>query len=460
MTDRTALRTIYGACAAVGIALFACACVRFAEWTYGADTGTFYQVVLHAFSGMRDGPEHGTHWRFHCSPTLVVLWPILAAIPSQLTLQTIAIAAILACPPLVYALARTRLSSEISLRLALLTLLYPPLLSIAFEEFHELALFPALLLGSAIALYRRRYGWYALFAALAIGVREDICLELAVITLGLGMYWVASDRARSICAFGTAAASLAVLGIYYGIIIPHIGGWRPSHFYVYPFASSPLALLAAFVTAPAEVIRATVTFGRFTYLLEAFVPLLGLPFRSPALLLALPGFGIVLLANSGEVWRMGEHYAALWIPFVLLAAILACQQLARRRPAAVIRWLNGCIAVCALALIVTDPMHPVHYLRPVYNDLADVRRALTCIPHDAGVDTHEEWYSAIVATYPGATINDLSQPYALFATNFPNRQFATKIAPQIAALVSRGKLVPLCTYGKVAVYRRPSARPN
>ena len=454
VTDRQAMRTIYGACAVLGAALFACALVRFADWTYGADTGTFYQVVLHAWSGMRDGPEHATHWKFHSSPTLAVLWPLVAALPSQLTLQIVAIVATLACGPLVYVYARARAGTGVALRLALVTLLYPALLSIAFEEFHELVLFPALVLGGAIALDRRRYGWYALWAALAIGVREDASLELAVIMLGLGIYWWKRDRARAVCALATATGSAAVLGIYYGIVIPHVGGWQPSHFYVYPFASSPLGVLASIVTAPADLLRATVTFGRFTYLLEAFVPLLVLPFRSWMLLCSVPGFGIVLLANSGEVWRMGEHYAALWIPFVLLATVAACASLARKNPARAKRWLDASIAVCALALLATNPMHPLHYLHPGYHDLADARRALACIPRDAKVDTHDEWYSAIVAAYPRATIGDLSAPYALFASDYPNRAFAAQIAPQIAALVKSDILVPICTYGSVRAYRR------
>ncbi len=49
--------------------------VRIRLWTYGADTGTFVQVVLDAFGGMRDGIEGGTHYRYHWSPSLVLLWP-------------------------------------------------------------------------------------------------------------------------------------------------------------------------------------------------------------------------------------------------------------------------------------------------------------------------------------------------------------------------------------------------
>src|SRR6202011_5530232 len=51
------------------------AAVRAADWSYGADTGTFVQIILDAFGGMYNGVELTTHYRFHWSPDLVLLWP-------------------------------------------------------------------------------------------------------------------------------------------------------------------------------------------------------------------------------------------------------------------------------------------------------------------------------------------------------------------------------------------------
>lgn len=405
---------------------------------------------------MIDGPEHGTHWLFHWSPILVLLWPFVALFHSILTLQILQVALILACGPLVYSLARTRVAPAIAMRLALLTLLYPPLLSIAFEEFHELAFLPVLVLAGALALVRRKYAWYALLVLLGIGVREDVCLTLAVVMVALFLYWLQRDRARAYCALATCTACVAALALYYVVVIPRSGGaWQPGHFYTYAFAATPFALLAAFFTMPARVLEAVVTFGRFTYLLEAFVPLLFVPFRSRMLWLALPAFAVVLLANSGVVWRMGGHYAALWIPWVLLALIFACANpnFARAR-----RWLNAMIVISFLALIFTNPMHPGHYLHPDYRNLGAARRALACIPRNAGVDTHDEWYSAMVARHPGATINDLSQPYWLFATDYPNRAFQRTTLPQISAALVAHRYRILCRHGSVKAYARLTKR--
>lgn len=150
---------------------------------------------------------------------------------------------------------------------------------------------------------------------------------------------------------------------------------------------------------------------------------------------------------------MGEHYAALWIPWVLLAFVAACTSsaFARLRPQ---RWINAAIIVCLLNLTFTNPMHPGHYLRPDYHNLSAVRRTLACIPRSVGIDTHDEWYSAIITRYPGATINDLSQPYWLFASDYPNRNFQQSVLPQIDAALAAGHYRVLCSDGRVKAYVR------
>lgn len=78
----------------------------------------------------------------------------------------------------------------------------------------------------------------------------------------------------------------------------------PAHFYTYSFASGPLTLSLAPLTHPAAFAREFFTFGRFTYLLEAFAPLAFLPLFSRWSLLALPGLAIVLLANDQLVYHL------------------------------------------------------------------------------------------------------------------------------------------------------------
>jgi uncharacterized membrane protein len=433
---------VLAAAAVVLAALTACAIARIGFWSYGADAGTFAQLILDAFGGMRDGIEQGTHFRYHWSPTLVLLWPLLALTHSVLTLQLVQAVAVVAVAPLVHALAAPRVGPRVALLVALLALIYPPLLALGFEEFHELGLLPLLALGLLVAADRRRWGWFWICAVLLCGLREDVCLELAAIGAGLGCVRWRSARAWW-CAALLAAITLAV---YYGVVVPTLGGWVPAHFYRYPFADGPAALLSGPLHAPLAFARTFATVDRLTYLLEAFVPLAFLPLRTPWVLASIPGFAIVLLANDPLVYHMGNHYAALWVPWLLAATAFAARGV--RLPAAA-------LALSVLTLLFADPMHPAHFLRPNYRRLSDAERALRCVPDGVSVSTHDEWFTHIAARDPHATLGRIDGVDALvFADDFPNAEFQREMLPRIRAAVARGEYRVACRAGNVVTYLR------
>lgn len=456
--------------AAVGFAVLAVLAVLRAHlWTYGSDTGTFAQIVADAFGGMRNGVEAGSHFRYHWSPSLALLWPFVALTRSALPLQLVQAAATVACAPLIAALARPYAGDTLAQRLGILTLLYPPLLALGFDEFHELGLFTPLVLGLFVAADRGRWLWFALCAAAGVGLREDAALTLLVLgtaflaialrsrAQGSGLLDGSPREPRELAIAGAllAAGAAAALLLYFGAIAPRFGGWGPSHFYVYPFAAGPVALVLAPVTHPREFAAAIFTFGRLTYVLEALVPLAFLPLRSRWALLALPGGAIVLLANSGYVWRMGDHYAALWIPWLLVATVAAVVALTSKRGERFAKnWTTAAAVICALFLIAFDPMHPLHYLHPYYHDLADARRALDCVPKDATLATYDEWFSAQAAQRPRATI-DLTDgvEYLVYAGDFPSSTYQLKMKPALAAEVAGGRYRAICRFGEVTVYR-------
>jgi uncharacterized membrane protein len=450
------------------------ACVRAKLWTYGSDTGTFAQVIADAFHGMRNGVEAGSHFRYHWSPSLALLWPLVALSRSALPIQILQAAATVVCAPLVALLARPYAGKIVADRLGLVTLLYPPLLALGFDEFHELGLFSALVLGMFVAADRGRWFWFAACALVGIGLREDAALTLAFFGLvlvatalrpapegsGLLDRRPPQPRAQVIAGALLAAGSAGALLLYYGVIVPHFGGWKPGHFYVYPFADGPLALLLAPLTHPLEFARAIFTLGRLTYVLEALVPLAFLPLRSWWALLALPGAGVVLLANSGYVWRMGDHYAALWIPWLLVATVMGVAALVRRTGQRTgERAASLCAALCVVFLIAFDPMHPLHYLHPYYHDLADARRALGCVPKAAAMSTYDEWFSAVAAQRPRATIDRVGGvQYLVYADDFPSAAYQLQMRPAIAAEVARGRYRVICRFGSVAAYAATGAR--
>ncbi|MBV8067244.1 MAG: DUF2079 domain-containing protein [Candidatus Eremiobacteraeota bacterium] len=452
------------------VVLAVLAVVRAKLWTYGSDTGTFAQIVHDSFGGMRNGVEAGSHFRYHWSPTLVVLWPLVAIPANALGLQLAQAAATVLCAPLVAAIARAYVTPRLADGLGVLTLLYPPLLALGFDEFHELGLFTPLVLALVLCAERRRWLAFALCGLAAIGIREDAALTLvafggALIAIarfrrpkGMGLLdgFTASPRALAVAGASLALGAAVALAAYYGVITPRLGGWIPSHFYVYPFANGPLALVAAPFVHPREFGRAIFTFGRLTYVLEALIPLAFLPIRSPWALLALPGGAIVLLANSGYVWRMGDHYAALWIPWLLIATVASVATLARpageRRAA---RWTTLAGVLCAVFLIAFDPLHPLHYLHSYYENLGDARRAIACVPKQASMATYDEWFSAVAAQRPRATIDRTNGvDYLVYAGDFWSDPNQARIWPEITKGVARGEYRAVCRFGAVVTYER------
>ncbi len=432
------------------------AAVRTADWSYGADTGTFMQIALDAFRGMRDGIEHGTHYRFHWSPSLALLWPFLVATHSVWVLQAILAAATVACAPLVAAIGRARgLAAGVADRVGAVVLVYPPLVAVGFGEFRDLGLFTPLLLAWWLALERRAWVWVVPTAFVLAGLREDVCLELAIAGAAVaGAAIRRGDRAGAIAGGATAALAVVSDAVYAVVVVPHVGPWPPSHFYDYPFAHGPAQLLVAPIVHPLAFLAAIATAGRLTYLLEAIVPLAFVPLRSPLMLLALPGFAIVLLANSGLVWRMGMHYAALWIPWLLIAFADAVRSLRRPR-----RWTTAAFVLSALVLIFFSPLHPAHYLQPSYHDLTDARGALDCVPPGATLATHDEWYAATAPQRPRVTVLGLDPAltgahYLVVADDYPSDVVRTVVLPRVRRLVAAGRYRAICRYGPVTAYER------
>ena len=437
------------------VVLSVAATVRARDWSYGADTGTFVQIVLDAFGGMHNGVEGATHYRFHWSPSLVLLWPVLAATHSVWALQTILAAATVACAPLLAAIARARgLAGGIADRVGAVALVYPPLIAVGFAEFRDLGLLPALALGWWLAIQRRAWAWVAVLALLLAGLREDVCIELAIVGLVVAFGGaVQRDRALVTAGLGSAAFGVISDAIYALVVLPRAGPWPPSHFYDYPFAHGPAALLLAPVLHPLAFFAAILTVGRLTYVLEALVPLAFVPLRSRLAWLPVPGFAIVLLANSGLVWRMGMHYAALWIPWLLIAFTAGIATLRVQR-----RWTTIAFVLSAIVLIAFSPLHPLHYLKPSYRALDDARAVLASIPRDARVATHDEWYTAIAARDPNALVlgtgpSSIAAPYVVFAEDYPNDDFQRRLLPRIRDALRAGNYTLVARRGAVSAWK-------
>jgi uncharacterized membrane protein len=355
---------------------------RYVTYHSGADLGLFTQTIASAFHGFSNTVEGGSHFTFHFSPILYAFAPVLWVTRSPAALLVLqACAAALAAPPL-FLIARRRTGERLAFLIAAVTFVYPPLAGVAFSDFHENGFAPAATLWLFWAVDARRWRAAAAFLAVSLAIKED---QAVILTFGGALAAVyclrRNDAVAARFVAAGALASAAVFATYFAIVRPLAGAahwWEPLHFYA---------------TAAAEPVARHPVVERLTYLLEAFAPLCFTCFWSPALLLAVPGFLELFLSRDPVMYTMGQHYAAVWIPYVLAAFALGLARIARVRPVLALRLAAASLVLCVLNLAFLSPTHWGHYLAMRTPHDAALDAAVRALPRDASVGTHDELYA-------------------------------------------------------------------
>ncbi len=282
---------------------------------------------------------HGNGFRFtnyegitsrlslHVEPILLLIAPLYRLFPQVETLLILqATVVALGAVPL-FALARYKLASEwAALAFALAFLLNPAMQGANWYEFHPVTLAPTLLMAAFYFLVTGRTGWFALFAVLAAGCKE----EIGLLVFMMGFYALVALRrpgvglATMVLALGWSL--FAVLGVQHTVAAGNIHWNR----YAY-LGDSPAAIVQALLTQPGLVWQQLQAANALRYLFllllpVAFTPLFGLD----VFLLALPSLAINLLADFSPMHEVNALiYAAPIIPFVMMGGVYGTARLQR-----------------------------------------------------------------------------------------------------------------------------------
>lgn len=405
---------------------FALGVDRYATFHSGADLGLFVQTIDSAFSGFHNTVEGTSHFAYHFSPIFYLCAPLLWLTHSALSLVAVQAIATALVAPALYLIARRRTSEANAALLACVALLYPPLQGVTFTDFHETAFLPAGIAWLLWAIDARRFWIAAALLVLVLGVKEDQALAMAFVGVVGAIYFARrGERAGVAFCCVAIALSLAVFGGYFAIVRPLAGSpvaWHPFRFYDW--------------LSPDRAMPFSWQIGeRSTYLLEVFVPLAFVPFRSRALLLAFPGLFEVLASQDPLMYTMGQYYAAVWVPYVLVAFVLGgAKLLAGGKP----RWIYASAVLCALVLLFFNPLHPGHFLRwPNRADRA-TRSLIARLPPDASVGTYDEIY-AHLGFDPNARIGLSTLPqYVLADDRYRSAQWDRVAHPRLRRFLAKG----------------------
>jgi len=310
---------------------------------------------------------------------------------------------------------------------AFVALLYPPLVGVTFTDFHENGFAPAVIVWLAWAVDEKRWGWAAVFVLLGLAIKEDEALMFVV--LGMAFALGAQGRGNvALCRFSAATALAGVVTLvgYFALLRPAVGGhdsW---------FALTYLTNAEASQTGWAAV------YGRVSYLLEAFIPLCFVPFYGWRVLIVVPGLIEVLSSRWSITYTMGQHYAGVWIGWMLVAYVLALAAFARERsPMFATRLATASLVICLLNLGLASPTHWRHYVGPITAHDRVLDAFVAALPPNAAVGTHDEIYSHL-GFDPNARNDWSSQPqYILVDNRYPSMDWQTVGRAQIADLVRR-----------------------
>lgn len=210
-----------------------------------------------------------------------------------------------------------------ALAFALVYLLYPPLHSTNVYEFHPIALAIPLLLYALYFMRQRRTILFFIFILLTMSTKE--VLPLATLAVGLYICFV---RREWLVGLATIGVSLVWFLVAVFVVIPHFNPEEQSRYFTLGYYSwlgdSGREILGRLITHPELIVQRLA--GRIspTYLAGllgplAYLSLLGLP----VLLLAIPSLALNALSNESLQYTPGVyfHYAASFLPFVIVAAI-------------------------------------------------------------------------------------------------------------------------------------------
>ncbi len=440
----------------------------YALHTFAWDLGAYSQAVYTtAFDGRfffftPDLPNNpgGSMFGVHFAPILFLLVPIYRLVPVPGTLLVVQSLALASGAPLVFKLARTRLSSEaVAGSLAFVYLLNPAVQGVNWFDFHpEAFLIPFALL--TICFWERhswRWFWVSLLASLST-------LEMAgLVMFALGLYWLLSTlnvkelrtwirrketwAAAIVCVAGTASTLLGVATVF--LFNPGLANEMNTTWQLVG-ATSIYQLPVKMFENPGGVVAGLLWDWpvKALYLVLLFGPVLFLPFRRPLSLVMLAPWLLAALTSSRPTfYAIGDQYPSFLIPFLFYAAILGAERSFTRGPdmssgpALPPRFLHRIgsresrsvvvlMAVAAAFFVIASPVGPIgadNYRTgglPTFDShVSAVWSAVNLVPRDATILTQNNlfpYFADRVGSYvvpvgsyfrPGATFNGTLDGY-------------------------------------------------
>lgn len=224
----------------------------------------------------------------------------------------------------VYLFARTVLSRRWSGALALVYLVYPPLLFMNLFEFHPIVLATGFLVFALFFYRTKRFAPFLACLALAMACQENV----ALIAAAFGVQALVQRRSHGWVLIpllaGSGAFLLSVL-----VIMPHFNRNTIQFYRLYGHIGDSLPeVFLNLLTHPGASLKASWHPQKLVFLNQLLAPVAYLSLLSPTTLIPLLPVALQrLLSQRASEAQLMYHYQAEFIPFIFAAAALGLHRL-------------------------------------------------------------------------------------------------------------------------------------
>jgi uncharacterized membrane protein len=352
----------------------------------------------------------------HFTPALLLWLPIYYLFPHPATLTVLQIVFVTAAGLVLFALARIHLEPAIASVITISFYGANAIIGSTLGNFHDISQIPLFIFSLLLAMEKRCWWLFAIFAVCILAVREDSGISL----FGIGVYLILSRRYPRI-GFIVCLGSLFYVLALTNLVMPLFSDDVSKRFMLENFGqyaqgdrASTLEILANMLTNPGLVIREIFTpgFATFKYLLGQWLPLAFIPVVAPGAW-AIATFPLLkLLLSQGDlVLSISIRYAMSVTPGLFYGSILWWRgqgfgnfnkSLARCQPRKLRpkfrRFWIFCICLSTFFTITSNPSGTLYFLIPTsikpwvyvsapeqWQHSAKIRANLAKIPVDASV---------------------------------------------------------------------------
>lgn len=339
----------------------------------------------------------------HFTPIHLLWLPLYALFPHSATLLVLQVTLVTAGGIVLYALARQRLSDQVSFWITLGYFCAQAVIAPNLANFHDFSQIPLWVFLLLLAVERKRWGWAIAATLLIFLCREDV----GIILFGFGLYFLVSRR-HPWWGAGLCGASVVHLVITTTVLMPLFSEEVGTNFLAFSYAdyvdgdASTVDLLLAFLRRPDRVlVDLFLPLGNtLRFLAGHWLPLLLVPAISPAawICTAPPLATLLLRSDTHIALSMQLRYTLMVVPGMFYGAVVWWSQRGPKLSQRTRGLWAGCLCLSLLftftlnpsrtwSFILPDSVNPwVHLTLPQqWQHAGEVRSLLAQIPPEASV---------------------------------------------------------------------------